>query len=294
MSAAGYDERYAAYKEQVEEALQVYCWTFTQSDSQVGKAAAYSLLSGGKRVRGCLVLAFNELLGGEAEKALPFAAAMEMVHAYSLIHDDLPCMDDDDMRRGMPSCHKAFGEATALLAGDALLTMAFSALACAQLPPAFVQQATASLSAAAGPKGMILGQELDLYYEDHPAGEQELMRIHQGKTGALIRAAVELGCASAQTPAPPAALAYAEKVGLVFQIIDDVLDVTADTAQLGKPAGSDVQNHKTTFVTLYGVEKACDKAQALTMEAVTELEACFGDKAAFLREFACRLAARKN
>lgn len=295
MTNEAYAACYAKYAQTLEEELRRQCALLSPAESEVGRAAAYSLLGGGKRMRGCLVQAVYELFPKqEGTSPLPFASAIEMVHAYSLIHDDLPCMDNDDLRRGKPSCHKAFGEATALLAGDALLTMAFTCAASAALPANFTVGGIAALGNAAGPNGMILGQEMDLFYENHTAGEEQLHLLHRKKTGALICAAVELGCYSAQREPVAALLSYAEKIGLVFQVIDDILDVTGNESILGKPVGSDSQNHKNTFVTLYGVQKAYQYASELTEQAVKEVECAFGSSAAFLKAFAFHMLERQN
>lgn len=276
------------YRAQTEQALEALCDVYFAPNSEVARAARYSLLGGGKRVRGILVLAACALLGGDVAAAAPLAAGIEMLHCYSLIHDDLPCMDNDDMRRGKPSCHKAFGEATALLAGDALLTAAFEAVSDAALPAEARISAVKALSFAAGARGMVLGQELDLRIEQGPASEEELRAVHQGKTGALINAAVQMGAAAAgAAEADRARLrAYAEDLGLVFQIVDDVLDVTSTSEALGKPVGSDAANGKTTFATLYGPARAMAMAAELTESACAALAGQYGPKA----EFLCALA----
>ena len=234
-----YHEQYDAYLARAKRALEDACRRYLPAESQVCQAARYSLMGGGKRVRAVLVLSVCDMLGGDAAAAESFAAAVEMLHCYSLIHDDLPCMDDDDLRRGRPSCHKAFGEAAALLAGDVLLTEAFEAVTNAPAPPGVCLQAARALSQGAGSRGMVYGQELDLKYEVLDPTESQLMLIHHNKTGALINAAVQMGGAAAgATEAQREALEqYAYGLGLVFQIVDDVLDATATTEQLDKPAG---------------------------------------------------------
>lgn len=227
-----------------------------------------------------LVLAVCDMLHGNAEAAEQFAAAVEMLHCYSLIHDDLPCMDNDDMRRGKPSCHKAFGESTAMLAGDVLLTEAFEAVAGAPAPASVCVHAAQALGAGAGSRGMVYGQELDLKYEALAATEEQLRLIHRHKTGALINAAIQMGGAAAQADEVQrkALEAYAYGIGLVFQIVDDVLDVTGTAEQLGKPIGSDSENGKTTFVTLFGVDGAMQLAEKLNDETCTALRDAFGEK----------------
>lgn len=241
--------------------------------SQLYEAIRYSLLSGGKRIRAALVLEVCRMLGGNREAALPFACAVEMIHTYSLIHDDLPCMDDDDMRRGKPTNHKVFGEAIATLAGDGLLTDAFSV--CAMNP--FVSgdvaaTAVALLSGAAGSFGMVKGQTCDLYGESHKLSESELVELHMGKTGAMICVSVQLGClAAGYAPNSPEAeklTLFARNIGLVFQIIDDILDVTSTEEQLGKTIGSDANKNKTTFMSFFSVSEARAYASKLTDEAV--------------------------
>lgn len=291
-----YTEQYQRYLQRTEAALERACAQFLPEDSEVCRAARYSLMGGGKRVRAVLVLSVCEMLGGSAPAADAFAAAVEMLHCYSLIHDDLPCMDDDDLRRGRPSCHKAFGESTALLAGDVLLTEAFEAVASAPASPEICCRAARALSAGAGSRGMVYGQELDLKYESLAATEEQLRRIHHGKTGALINAAVQMGAAAALAdPEQCAALeAYAYGIGLVFQIVDDVLDQTSTPEQLGKPIGSDSENGKTTFATLYGAEGAMRLAGQLNEETCRALRQAFGPGADFLEALARSLLQRKN
>ncbi len=260
------------YIEMVEKALGRYVSKLRCNDDSVLKAMRYAALGGGKRVRALLVLNFNRILGGATNDALEFAAAIEMVHAYSLIHDDLPCMDDDDLRRGKPSCHKAFGEAVALLAGDALLTLAFETIARnTSLPAQVVLQAVQELSAAAGSQGMIGGQVVDI--EGRAATMDELTGMCMMKTGALIKCAVRLGClsANAQEHILKQADIYADAIGLAFQIRDDILDIVGSEAELGKPIGSDAQQHKSTFATVLGLEKAQTLAQKLTHTALDAL-----------------------
>lgn len=291
-----YTERYHSYLARVETALERACTRFLPEESEVCRAARYSLLGGGKRIRGVLALSICEMLGGNAQAAESFAAAVEMLHCYSLIHDDLPCMDNDDLRRGRPSCHKAFGETTALLAGDVLLTEAFEAAVTAPASAEICQRAVSVLSAGAGSRGMVYGQELDLKYEALAATEEQLRLIHRNKTGALINAAVQMGAAAALADeAQCRALAhYAFGIGLVFQIVDDVLDQTSTPEQLGKPIGSDRENGKTTFATLYGVEGAMALAQKQNEEVCSALHAEFGEKAAFLEELARQLLVRRS
>ncbi len=293
-----FEKKLSAYQAAVEAALpELLNATFpAPEESAVARAAAYSLLGGGKRVRGVLTLAACDLVCGESAPAVSSACALEMVHCYSLIHDDLPCMDDDDYRRGKLSCHKAFGETTALLAGDALLTAAFDALCRNENSGEKNAKAVALLARAAGPCGMILGQELDLAAEIAPVDEAGLLKIHANKTGRLLRAAVGLGAAAAGASAQQTAALdeYAACIGMVFQIVDDILDVTATAEELGKPIGSDADNNKTTFVTLKGLDEARREAEALTEKACTVLRAQFGEGADFLCTYAQRLVHRSN
>ena len=292
-----YSEQYDEYLARANAALLSAAAGVLKDGSAVSEAARYSLIGGGKRVRAILCLAVCEMLCGDMDVAARYAAALEMLHCYSLIHDDLPCMDNDDTRRGQPSCHKKFGEATAMLAGDALLTAAFEVLAGTEKATA-AQNADAvhTLAAAAGARGMVYGQELDLKYEALAATEEQLRLIHRNKTGALINAAVQMGAAAAgATPQQCKILAsYAYGLGFVFQIVDDVLDVTSTPEQLGKPIGSDSENGKTTFVTLYGTDGAMVLAQKLNEQICNDLQQHFGAKAAFLQQLAQQLLVRKN
>ena len=293
-----YEEQYRQYVTAAEAALKRQTYQCLRKDSAVSDAARYSLFGGGKRVRAVLCLAVCEMLDGSPELAECYAAGVEMLHCYSLIHDDLPCMDDDDLRRGRPSCHKAFGEAAALLAGDALLTAAFETLAAARGTARQNVQAVQTLSRAAGATGMVWGQEQDLYYEEHPdlVGAEQLKSIHRSKTGELIRAAALLGAIAANASKEQCAAVgeYADAVGMVFQIMDDVLDVTATEQELGKPIGSDAENGKTTFVTLYGVERSQQIAGQLTQDACAKLKEAFGARSLFLCTLAERLLHRSQ
>ena len=257
------------------------------------EAMRYSLLAGGKRVRPVMTLAFCDMLGGQWREALPFACALELVHTYSLIHDDLPCMDDDDLRRGRPTCHKVYGETMAVLAGDALQGEAFGLIPAA--PAMTAQQridAVAVLSAACGGGGMVAGQVLDM---DHLAqGEADLRLLHRLKTGAMLQAAAELGCvaAGADDGLRQRARDYGCHIGLAFQVRDDVLDVVADQGELGKPIGSDRAEGKRTFVDLLGLE-AC---QALVAEETAKAKAALADlpDSGFLLNLADHLAERRK
>lgn len=287
-------EKYIAL---INDALETYLYPVADGQDIVLDAMRYSVRNGGKRVRPMLVLEFCRVCGGNVENALPFACAVEMIHTYSLIHDDLPCMDDDDMRRGKPSCHKQFGEAYALLAGDGLLTLAFETLTRAEnIESSDIVRAVKALSSLSGIRGMIGGQVIDLLSEDGKPDDALLRRIDRLKTGALIQASVRLGCIAAGVTDETslcAADVYAESIGLAFQIVDDILDVTSSTEMLGKPVGSDEKNDKVTFVKLLGLEKCKALADELTQSAVQALNDLPGDTA-FLADFANALAARKH
>ncbi len=274
-----YEEQLAFYAKNANDALRERL-TFkgTCLQMQVIDAMRYSLLDAGKRLRAAFVMEFARLCRAPRGDAVAFACAIEMVHAYSLIHDDLPCMDDDDLRRGKPSCHKAFGEANALLAGDGLLTLAFETAADAPLPDARIVEAIKTLSRAAGVFGMIGGQVIDLASEGKQIDLQTLNLLYELKTGALLRASAKLGCIAggADTRMTEAADAYAKACGLAFQITDDILDVVGTAEKIGKPIGSDNENHKTTYVTLFGVEGA-KKAAAEQVELAKQSIAALPD-----------------
>lgn len=264
--------------EWIERELQHCCRTKPETNPQakVLEAMRYSLEAGGKRIRPLLVLAFCRACGGDVQKALKPALAIEMIHTYSLIHDDLPAMDDDDYRRGRLSCHKAFDEATAILAGDALNVLPFELLATDTTLPAETRVSLiAELANAAGAEGMIGGQVIDIANETRTDVDQNnLVNMYAHKTGALIRVACTMGCmvAGANDKMLTAATEYAQRLGLAFQIVDDILDVTGTPELLGKPIGSDAAHHKTTFVTLLGLEGAKAEASRLTEEALRLLE----------------------
>lgn len=295
MTREEYHACFTDWAQTTEKRLVELCDLYLPEKAQIGQAARYSLLGGGKRVRAVLTLAACALDGAPATQALDYACALEMLHCYSLIHDDLPCMDNDDFRRGRPSCHKQFGESTALLAADALVTAAFEVIANSELTAESRVQAAAILAKAGGARGMLYGQELDKTYETAAATEQQLLELHAHKTGALIVASTELGCAAAGTPLAirQAVAKYAAEVGLVFQIVDDILDVTSTTEELGKPVGSDVDNDKTTFVSLYGLDGAHRLAESHNAKALDAL--CkLGPAADFLRMLAVELLQRKK
>ena len=284
MNSQAYVDRIEAYLEG--------CFCEKVPQKSLLNAMRYSLLAGGKRLRPVLTQAFCEVCGGSAEDALPFAAAVEMVHTYSLIHDDLPCMDNDDYRRGRLTNHKVYGEAKAVLAGDALLTAAFWQLTSAKLSCEKIVSAVQVLSHCAGELGMVGGQVLDMEAEQRLCTEQDVYEIQSRKTGALISAACQLGVIAAGGTREQllAAQKYADALGLAFQIQDDILDVIGDSAKLGKATGMD--GSKNTFVRLYGVE-ACKKMVATETErAISALD--IFENADFLRTLALSLVGRES
>lgn len=279
------------YIDLINEALDSY---LPDSDDIVSQAMRYSVENGGKRIRPSLVLAFCELCSGDINKALPLACALEMIHTYSLIHDDLPCMDDDDFRRGKPSCHVKFGYEYALLAGDALLTLAFETALKADLPANVVLATTKELATASGWAGMVGGQVIDLQNEGKTVGIDQVVKMYNLKTGELIRAACVIGCITAGAISKiPYATLFAHNVGLSFQIVDDILDITGDAQTLGKPVGSDAENEKCTYVSLIGIEEAKKTVSALTQEAKDILDKFDGDTQ-LLKNFAQSLENRNN
>ncbi len=258
------------------------------------EAMEYSLLAGGKRIRPVLTLEVCRMCGGNLQSALPFACGVEMIHTYSLIHDDLPAMDDDQLRRGRPTNHVVYGEATAILAGDGLLTAAFEQLSKAELPPERVVAAVGCLARNAGPGGMVGGQALDMAGEGRSMTRGELEQLQSLKTGALISAAAELGCIAAGGTEDERrkVRAYAQALGRAFQVQDDILDVTSTDEQLGKTVGSDRVNEKTTFVTALGLEGSRALVEELTKQAVEVLTGF--EQPEFLIWLAETLAKRTN
>lgn len=283
------------YKKKIDEALETYFHAEAFPFAGLAESMRYSLLAGGKRTRGMLVLEFCRICGGDVEAAMPVACAIEMLHAYSLIHDDLPCMDNDDLRRGKPTNHKVFGECTATLAGDCLQAEAFGTILRCALPVEWRAQCAEYLADAAGLDGICGGQFLDMAGEGHILSREQLDEINNRKTGALLNAACKMGVAAAGGTEEQleAALRYGALIGVAFQIRDDMLDVLSTEQELGKPIGSDAQEQKNTFMALYG-EKACAQMVAkLTNEAKNVLTKQFED-AAFLCELADSLAARRS
>lgn len=266
-------ERLSDYAEMTAQALEKYLPFTDCLQKRVIEAARYSLSAGGKRLRPALVMEFCRVCGGEPETALPAACAIEMLHTFSLIHDDLPCMDDDDMRRGKPSCHKAFGEDMAVLAGDALAMLPYQIIAEAGLHKTFPQETALKLitllGELSGVRGMIGGQALDLENEGKRAEVPVILEMYRMKTGALLEFSCRAGCIAAGAGADKqlAAGSFGQRLGLAFQIVDDILDITADEKILGKPVGSDRAEGKYTYVAAVGLEKARERAAELTEQA---------------------------
>jgi geranylgeranyl diphosphate synthase type II len=276
----------AERRDRVEEALQA-ALAEGEVPLRLREAMGYLLLAGGKRLRPLLTIGAAEAVGGDLAAVLPVAVALEMIHTYSLLHDDLPCMDDDDLRRGRPTCHRVFGEALAVLAGDALLTRAFEVASRAAGEAGRAASIVGEIARGAGPAGMVGGQVLDLEGEDRRLTLEEVERMHALKTGALFVASVRAGalCAGAGDEAFGALSAYARALGLAFQVTDDLLDVLGDRRALGKPVGGDAAKGKSTFPALLGVEQSRQRARALVREA-TEALATFGPSADPLRALA--------
>lgn len=287
-----------AYQQEIEQELANVSRIEPCLQKKVYEAMAYSLLAGGKRIRPVLVLAFADLLDVSHEDAMPFAVALEMIHTYSLIHDDLPAMDNDDLRRGKPTNHVVYGEATAILAGDGLLNRAFEVVGAYLAQNPFVEGIAAVniLSRASGCRGMIAGQMVDMEGETRALSGEELLYMHENKTGALIEAACLMPFALAGlsgTEEFENVRQFALEVGIAFQLKDDILDVESTAEELGKPIGSDVAQGKTTFVTMYGVDKCKAEMVRYTESAKKRLES-YGGKADFLRELVEYLLERKN
>ena len=284
------------YRLKIDEALAGYFNVRAGAlNAGLAEAMRYSLLAGGKRIRPLLVLEFCRIAGGNVEKALPVACAVEMLHTYSLIHDDLPCMDNDELRRGKPTNHMVYGECTATLAGDALQAEAFGTILRCDLPPIVKASCAEILAGAVGLDGMCGGQFLDMSWEGRTLTEQELTEINIRKTGALLVAACQMGVAAAGGSELMLAAAghYGSSIGLAFQIRDDMLDVLSTAEELGKPIGSDLEENKNTYMVLMGRE-GCEKTIAkLTDFAKNVLDEAFEDKA-LLKELADALSTREK
>ena len=265
-------------------------------DDTLRASMEYSLMAGGKRLRPVLLMAAADAVGADGTKFLPVACALEMIHTYSLIHDDLPAMDNDNLRRGKPTNHVKFSEGIAILAGDALLTLAFTViLRQKDVPAEALLRVVDEISRAAGAEGMVGGQVLDLAAENRQITMEELRRVHMGKTGALFHAALRSGAvlAGASEEQLAALTAYADHFGLAFQITDDILDVIGTSEEIGKPVGSDEKNHKSTYVSLTSLAEAQELARNTVEEAVAALDG-FGTEADFLRALVTYLVNRKQ
>lgn len=284
------------YRAIIENALEKYFVSFeTMPQAGLAEAMRYSLLAGGKRIRPLLTLEFCRISGGDIEQALPVACAVEMLHTYSLIHDDLPAMDNDDLRRGKPTNHKIYGECTAILAGDALQAEAFGTILRCDLPPERRAACAEILAGAVGLDGMCGGQYLDMTGEGKALTAEELNEINTRKTGALLAAACQMGAAAAGACESKLAAAahFGAALGMAFQIRDDMLDVLSTDEELGKPVGSDAEENKNTYMALYGAEKCEETVRTLTQCAKTILSEEFDDTD-FLFALADSLAERKN
>lgn len=286
----------AGYKERIDAALAgAFSAALELPLAGLADAMRYSLLAGGKRIRPTLVLEFCRICGGPVEDAMPVACAVEMLHTYSLIHDDLPCMDNDTLRRGRPTNHVVYGECTATLAGDALQAEAFGTILRSPLSALRRAKCAECLADAVGLDGMCGGQYLDMCGEGKELSEEELNEINSRKTGALLIAACRMGVAAAggSKKQMEAAARYGAAIGAAFQIRDDMLDVISTEAELGKPIGSDAQEKKNTYMALYGEEKCADLVNSLTEQAKDALREAFEDTA-FLDALADSMAVRKN
>jgi len=280
-SSINISEYFSRRIEQVESWLDRLLPAESAAPSVIHQAMRYSIFAGGKRLRPILAIASGEVFGAEEAALLPSACALEMIHTYSLIHDDLPAMDNDDLRRGMPTNHVVFGEGMAILAGDALLTQAFQTLAeCEGRTPERKIRVLAEVASAAGTvNALIGGQVLDIQFEGQPVTGEQLESIHRAKTGALIRCAVRIGAiiGGASQAELDALTVYGEKAGLAFQVADDLLDETATSEELGKTAGKDAASHKATYTALYGIDGANEMARRLFREAISALERIDGN-----------------
>ena len=269
-----YEERYKEYIELIEDGLSTYFPKSPTSQERIFEAMRYSLFGGGKRIRPVILLEFCRVCGGSIEQALPFACALEMIHTYSLIHDDLPCMDNDDLRRGRPTNHKVFGDAIALLAGDALLNGAFECIfSQGELEPSKVLEAAKIIASSSGAFGMIGGQVMDIENENLSPDAMRIKQTYKLKTGALISAAAEVGCAIAGADAVmrKSASVFAHNIGLAFQLVDDLLDIIGEEETVGKTLRSDNKQHKSTFAHIYGLDMCKHLAEVLTESAKTDI-----------------------
>jgi geranylgeranyl diphosphate synthase type II len=269
--------------------------SFSRCPKTLSRSMGYSLLAGGKRLRPVLAIASYEASGGRSRNILPVAASLELLHTYSLIHDDLPAMDNDDYRRSKPTNHRVFGEAIAILAGDALLTDSFAIISNVKAKPEIIINVLKELTYACGTEGMVGGQSADVLFENRKISKEQLLYIHTHKTGALIRASVRIGALMAEASATKlkALTTYGEKIGLAFQIVDDILDVTGTKKELGKSTGTDAIKGKNTFPNLYGLKRSEKEAERLIDDALLSIKN-FGQKAEPLREIAQYILKRRS
>lgn len=296
-----FNKKFEWYVDKINQQLDKISTVPDVPQSSVYEAMRYSLMAGGKRIRPMLCVAVAEMLGGDVENAIKVACAIECIHTYSLIHDDLPCMDNDELRRGKPTCHMVYPENIALLAGDGLLNKAFEILTCdcIDIDDSKRVKLIKSLSKASGTDGMIGGQVIDLEGEDKESiSLDELINMHANKTGALIEVSTKMGCILGNLTGKASEEYkhihdFSSKVGLTFQIKDDILDVTGNLESLGKNIGSDAESGKNTFVTILGLDGATDYLKSLTDESISALD-YFGDDAWFLRELGIALLRREN
>ncbi len=289
----GFEKLFEERKNLIETSLSEFVPQKNNPQGVIYEAMRYSLLGGGKRIRGVLALCGAAIAGENIKKVLPVACAMEMIHAYSLIHDDLPAMDNDDFRRGKPSCHKQFDEATAILAGDALLNGAFELMLLSDIKPEILRDALKIVATSSGTEGMIGGQVVDM--GEKVETYEDLIYLHARKTGALISASLLAGYVAGGGNNPQTVeilKEYSAKLGLAFQVIDDILDATGDEKLLGKPVGSDEKNSKKTFITYKGYEGAKEFAVKISREAA-EIVKPLGEEGEFLSWFALYLTERK-
>lgn len=283
----------------VDQALKIYLPEMSGPKEELFKAMRYSLFAGGKRLRPILCIAAAEAVGGTHEDVIPVACALEMIHTYSLIHDDLPAMDDDDMRRGKPTSHMVFGDAMAILAGDGLLTEAFKIIACPELLKRAgaerFQRVIEIIASASGPHGMVAGQALDIRAENKKIDTSLMETIHEYKTGALLKASVTTGAilGGASKKDVESLEQYGKDIGLAFQISDDILDIEGDSEQMGKPAGSDIERGKSTYPSIYGMEKSKIMLREIIDNAIDMLSA-FKDSAEPLKQIAVYIIERKK
>ena len=291
-------EQLQRYVDQINEGLAIYTDVEDPENQRVVDAMQYSLFAGGKRLRPVLALAAAEMLGADAKKALPYACAIEMIHTYSLIHDDLPAMDDDDLRRGKPTNHMIYGDGIAILAGDGLLNLAYEIMMADALKQENIRpflKAAHGIAVASGIHGMIGGQTADLMNEGGQVDPDTLTYIHHHKTGALLAASLTAGAyvAGASEQEAEALKRAGLALGLAFQIQDDLLDLEGDEEEMGKPVGSDLRNEKATYPALFGAAASHEKVQSLTAEALSIFEG-FGQASAFLQSLAFFLITRRS